>query len=71
VQAALRGGLEGPQLYVTQTDLHELLGLAFEAAGMPDSARTHYDYVARMWAGADREFADRHRRAVEWLRLHD
>ena len=56
---------------MTQTELHELLGLAFEAAGMPDSATTHYDYVARMWAGADREFADRHRRAVEWLRLHD
>lgn len=70
LQAALRGGLEGPQLYVTQTELHELLGEVFEAAGMPDSARTHYRYVTRMWAGADREFADRHRRAAEWLARH-
>ena len=70
LQAALRGGLEGPQLYVTQTELHELLGQAFETAGMPDSARHHYRYVARMWAGADREFSDRHRRATEWLARH-
>ena len=70
LQAALRGGLEGPQLYVTQTELHELLGQVFEAAGMPDSARSHYQYVARMWAGADRDFTDRHRRASEWLTRH-
>jgi tetratricopeptide (TPR) repeat protein len=68
LQAALRGGLEGPQLYVTQTELHELLGQAFEAAGMPDSVMPHYGYVARMWAGADREFRARFRRVSEWLR---
>ena len=67
LQAALRGGLEGPQLYVTQTELHELLGQAFVDAGMPDSARPHYQYVTRMWSGADREFTARHRRAVDWL----
>ena len=67
LQAALRGGLEGPQLYVTQTELHELLGQVFEAAGMPDSVTPHYEYVARMWAGADREFAERHRRVTDWL----
>jgi DNA-binding SARP family transcriptional activator len=70
LQAALRGGMEGPQLYVTQTELHELLAQTFEAAGMADSARSHYGYVARMWTGADREFASRHRRATEWLRRH-
>lgn len=70
LQAALRGGLEGPQLYLTQTELHELLAQVFDAAGMPDSARSHYGYVARMWAGADPEFAARHRRATEWLRHH-
>ena len=65
LQAALRGGLEGPQLYVTQTELHELLGQALVDAGMPDSARPHYQYVTRMWSGADREFTARHRRAVD------
>ena len=68
LQAALRGGLEGPQLYLTQTELHELLGQAFEAAGMPDSVMPHYGYVARMWAGADREFRARFRRVSKWLR---
>ncbi len=68
LQAALRGGIEGPQLYVTRTELHELLARAFEASGMPDSARTHYRYVARMWADADPEFRHRHREAADWIR---
>jgi len=70
LQAAMRGGLEGPQLYVTRTELHEMLARAFDAAGIPDSARTHYRYVARMWAGADDEFRERHRLAGNWLARH-
>lgn len=70
LQAALRGGIEGPQLYVTRTELHEQLAQAFAAAGLPDSARSHYRYVARMWAGADPEFQGRRRAAAEWLARH-
>lgn len=70
LQAALRGGIEGPQLYVTRTELHELLAHAFAAAGVPDSARVHFRYVARMWAGADPELQGRHRTAVDWLSRH-
>lgn len=70
LQAAMRGGIEGPQLYVTRTELHEQLAQAFDAAGMPDSARGHYRYVSRMWADADQEFRERHRRATEWLARH-
>jgi DNA-binding SARP family transcriptional activator len=67
LQAALHGQFQGPQLYVTRTELHELLAQAFDAASMPDSARTHFRYVARMWAGADPEFQTRHRLATAWL----
>ncbi len=70
LQAAMRGGIEGPQLYVTRTELHDQLARAFEAAGMPDSARAHYRYVARMWADADQEFRERHSHATEWLARH-
>lgn len=54
--SALRGALDGPNLYVTHTELHELLGRAHEAAGNPDSAAFHYRWVLHAWRNADRQF---------------
>lgn len=62
--AALRGGLEASNLYVTHTELHELLGRAFEAAGMRDSAAVQYRWVATAWRDADPAFQSRGRVAA-------
>jgi len=67
VQAALHGGLEGSCLYITRTDLHELLAQLFDAAGQRDSAAKHYTIVDRAWAHADSAFARRHDAARQWL----
>jgi predicted Zn-dependent protease len=53
LQSALRGGLEGSNLYVTHTELHELSGRAWEAAERLDSAAIHYRRVLDAWARAD------------------
>jgi len=63
LQAALRGDLESSNLYITRTELHELLAQAFEAAGQPDSAVAHYRAVASAWTDADRAFRTRWERA--------
>jgi DNA-binding SARP family transcriptional activator/tetratricopeptide (TPR) repeat protein len=63
LQAALRGDLQSSNLYVTRTELHELLGAAFAAAGQRDSAATHYALVAQAWRRADPAFAARRARA--------
>ena len=66
--AALRGGsLESGNLYATHTELHELLARAHDAAGMPDSARVHYQYVASALAKGDPGARDRYDTAVRWL----
>lgn len=59
LQPAFRGPLEASSLYVTHTELHELLGHAWEAAGRPDSATVHYRRVLDAWHGADPEFHER------------
>lgn len=56
LQPALRGPLEASSLYVTRTELHELLGRAWETAGEPDSAAVHYQRVLDAWRSADPEF---------------
>ncbi len=56
LQPALRGGVEASNLYVTRTDLHEVLGQAWEALGTRvarDSAVAHYRIVARALASGD------------------
>jgi DNA-binding SARP family transcriptional activator/tetratricopeptide (TPR) repeat protein len=53
VRAALHGDLDGANLYVTRTDLHELLAQAFDRLGLRDSARVHYRAVVRAWERAD------------------
>ncbi len=59
LRAALHGPLEGNGLYVTRTELHELLAEAFAAAGEPDSAAVHYRAVERAWSDGDPPFAAR------------
>lgn len=69
LQAALRGDLESSNLYITRTELHELLGTAFAAAGERDSAVVHYRVVARAWERADPAFRERRQRAIAYLAI--
>jgi len=64
LQAAFRGPLDASNLYVTHTELHEMLARAFEAAGEPDSARAHYQWVVRAWEKADPRFRMRYEFAL-------
>jgi DNA-binding SARP family transcriptional activator len=56
VRAALHGGIDGANLYVTRTDLHELLAQAFDRMGMRDSAIVHYRAVTKAWKRADARY---------------
>ena len=67
VQAALHGGIEGSNLYVTRTALHELLAQLFDAAGRRDSAAAHYTIVERAWRSADPLLRPRYETARRWL----
>jgi DNA-binding SARP family transcriptional activator/TolB-like protein len=68
VQGALRGGIEGSNLYVTRTALHELLAQLFDAAGQRDSAAAHYAIIERAWRSADPMLRPRYEAAQRWLR---
>jgi DNA-binding SARP family transcriptional activator len=68
VQAALRGGIEGSGLYVTRTELHELVARLFDASAQRDSAAAHYAVVERAWQRADPTVAKRYESARRWLR---
>lgn len=59
LQPAFRGPLEASNLYVTHTELHALLGRAWEALGRPDSAAHHYRRVVHAWQSADPELRPR------------
>ena len=63
LQSALRGPLDASNLYVSRTELHELLAQAWDSAGTRDSAAAHYAVVDRSWSGADAAFAARARAA--------
>lgn len=67
LQAALRAGIEGGALYITRTELHEVLAQAWEAANRSDSAAVHYRIVARSWRNADAPLRARHEAAVRKL----
>ena len=56
LRPALHGSLDASNLYVTRTELHELLGRAFEAAGRPDSAAAHFRIVVDSWSAGDPPF---------------
>ena len=66
LQPALRGGVDGTNLYVSRTEVHELLARAwdsvFGASPSPaarDSATAHYAIVARAWREGDAPFRAR------------
>jgi hypothetical protein len=67
VRAALHGGIDGSNLYVTRTELHELLAQAFDRMGARDSAAVHYGAVARAWARSDPAFRQRLDKAQAWI----
>ncbi len=59
LRAPLRGPIEASNYYLTYTDLHAVLGEAFERAAEPDSALVHYQRVLSAWRSADPEFRPR------------
>jgi hypothetical protein len=63
----LHGDIDGSNLYMTRTDLHELLAQAFDRAGQRDSAAVHYRAVLRAWERADAPFRARRDSAHAWL----
>jgi tetratricopeptide (TPR) repeat protein len=67
LQPALRGAIDASNLYLTRTELHELLAQAFAAAGSRDSAAAHYRAVVRAWERADSQFESRRQAARDWL----
>ena len=70
VAPALRGEVDASNLYVTRTELHELLAQAYDRAGVRDSAAVHFRAVARAWANADEGFRARRDAARTWLARH-
>ena len=67
LRPALRGAIDASNLYLTRTEVHELLAQAFAAAGQKDSASVHYGAVVRAWDKADPQFAARYAAAKGWL----
>jgi hypothetical protein len=67
IQAALHGGIEGSNLYVTRTALHELLARLFDANRQRDSAAAHYAIVERAWRHSDPFLRPRYEAAKQWL----
>jgi hypothetical protein len=71
VAPALRGEIDASNLYVTRTELHELLAQAYDGVGESDSAAVHYRAVVRAWANADEMFHGRRDAAREWLARYE
>ncbi|CAN5699879.1 hypothetical protein BH23GEM6_BH23GEM6_18650 [soil metagenome] len=67
LSAALRGPLDGANLYVSRAELHEMAAHAWEAAGRPDRAIAHYRWVVTAWRGADQPFTERRESAQRRL----
>ena len=70
LRAALHGGIDGGNLYVTRTELHELLAQAFDRTGNRDSTAFHYRAVANAWKRADARYLGRREVARVWLDSH-
>ena len=51
--------IEASGLYVTQTEIRELLAQQFEAVGQRDSAAVYYEWVANAWRDPDPPFQRR------------
>lgn len=59
LRAPLAGPIESTSYYTTLTELHAMLGDAFDRAGEADSALAHYDFTLAAWAHADSQFRPR------------
>jgi serine/threonine protein kinase/tetratricopeptide (TPR) repeat protein len=59
LQPVTRGGMVGPITHAVRTEIHELIGRAWEDAGRPDSAAVHYRRVLLAWQRADPELHGR------------
>ncbi|CAN5693485.1 hypothetical protein BH23GEM9_BH23GEM9_21240 [soil metagenome] len=59
LRASLRGPLDAGNYYVSHTELRAELGLAYDAARMPDSAAAQYRRVLNAWQRADATFDTR------------
>jgi len=70
MQAALRGGMEASNYFLTRTDAHEALAQAFAAAAQVDSARAHYAWVIRAWSNAEPPARARRDAAARYLAQH-
>ncbi len=68
-RAPLWNSFDGPESYVTPTELCELAALAFDAAGERDSAAAYYQRVVSNWRRADPELVPRRERALLRLRV--
>ena len=62
-ESALRGIFESTASYATQTELAELAAVAWDAAGVKDSALVRYRQVASNWTHADPALGPRVERA--------
>lgn len=67
LEAALRGGIEGSNFYVTRPALRDELGRIFAAIGEVDSARAQYTLVASAWAQAEPPYRARRDSALAYL----
>lgn len=67
LRAPLHGALDGSGLFLTRSEVHELLARAFDAAGQRDSALAHYTVVDRAWRAADPALATRYGAVRQWL----
>ncbi len=67
LRAALRGGLDASNFYVTRGELEDVAGDAFAALGQRDSAVAHYGWVARAWKHAEPPFQARWRAAASYV----
>ncbi|HTI04021.1 MAG TPA: BTAD domain-containing putative transcriptional regulator [Gemmatimonadales bacterium] len=67
LEAALRGGIEGSNLYVTRPEVREQLARTFAAAGQVDSARAQFAIVAHAWENAEPAYHDRRDSALAYL----
>jgi predicted Zn-dependent protease len=59
LRPALHGPIQASNLYVTLTEIHEQLAIAFQRAARRDSAAFHYRWVASAWRNADQQLRSR------------
>jgi DNA-binding SARP family transcriptional activator/tetratricopeptide (TPR) repeat protein len=70
LQPSVRGSMDASNLYISRTDLHELLAEAFARTGQSDSAAVHYQKVVSAWRRADPQFHARRDKAAAWIAQH-